>query len=857
MQRWERWGALGILILILLIAGGVALAIYALDIIIDYWWFAATDLGGYYLMRLFYQDLVFVFITLVFFSLFFFNFWMASRFLGITEPDACTFKPGEKLSYQKLVKLFQAGSLRVYTPLSLILAIPVAVPGYEQWERALLFLFGPNSGIKDPAFGRDISFYLFSYPIFKLIQTELLIVFSLLFVLLLILYWIEKRISCGDQEHFPRGARIHLTVLAVILALIQFWGYMLQRYELLYAANPDAVFFGPGFVEMRFYLPMIWISAFLFLAIAGCLILWGHGKMRHRPRDILIFVGLLLCFFALPVIRNSATIAGVLQQLLVEPNELALQKPFIQNNVEATLHAYDLRDVQTREYPVSRLPVLTASPALQESLHNIPVWDRDLLDDVYKQLQAIRPYYEFPDADVDRYTIGGLYQQVYLAAREFNMEDLPEAAQNWVNQHLQYTHGYGLVMTPAAQAADTPMTWYLQDIPVRSDYGITVEEPGIYYGLQNYEFAIAPNEAGEIDHPKEDGNAVIHYAGKGGVPLSSIFRKLLFAIHFQDKNILFTTKTNDKSRILFRRNIREAIEYITPYFMLDPDPYLVMTDQRLYWIQDAYSYSDQYPYVAEYEKGYNYIRNSVKIVVDAYNGQFDYYVADPDDPIARAYQRIYPGLLKPLSKMPQALRKHIRYPKTLFEIQMKVYAIYHQRDPELFYRQEDTWEPVAMKKIPTNAYYLTLNLFDRNRHEFMLVTAFSPSTRDNLRSLAVVGCDGERYGRKVVFSFPKGRQIYGPSQISTIIDQDTYISQQITLWDQAGSEVIRGRMIILPIDRMVLYIQPLYLRSASRLKIPELSRLIVSQGTRVAMDRSLEEAFEKLENRLRREPTRQ
>jgi uncharacterized membrane protein (UPF0182 family) len=398
------------------------------------------------------------------------------------------------------------------------------------------------------------------------------------------------------------------------------------------------------------------------------------------------------------------------------------------------------------------------------------------------------------------------------------------------------------------------MTWFMRDMPVTSNFGFELDQPGIYYGLGHYEYAIAPNDSGEVDHLDNENSVMSDYAGKGGIPISSLFRKLLFWTYFEERNFFFTSKTNDRSKLLFRRNIIDRIKTITPFFLLDADPYLVVTREGLFWIQDAFTTSEYYPNVRRYDDQYNYIRNPVKIVVDAYNGTVDYYASSPDEPIAKAYARIYPGLLKPISDMPRGLRVHLRYPKDLFKVQLTMYGDYHQTDPEAFYRRADSWEIPKLNQgeeaFSSKPYYLTLNLLNKDAEEFLLLCPLSPAGRSNLRALAVAGCDGDNDGKLFMFSFPKGKQVYGPSQINTLIDQDTDIAQQLTLWDQAGSEVIRGRMIILPVGNFMLYIQPVYLSSATSLKIPELKRLIVSQGDIAVMDVSLEKALHKLSYRL-------
>jgi len=851
MRKLKTWAA--ILISLICIGGIGYLILYfrLLDLFVDLWWFDSLGYEGYFLQRMSYKYITFMGITLIFFILFFLNFWIASRFLG----SSASSDSGQK-SYRKLLSMFQSGSMKIYLPLSLILAIPIALPFFQQWEKGLLFLFGQASGMEDPIFGHDIGFYLFSFPFFRLIQTELLAVFLLLLVSIMLLYWIERRILAGKNLEFPAGAGTHVMLLMVLTMAILIWGFILQGYSLLYNTSHQPLFFGPGFTEMRVILPLIAATVVFFICTAVSLVYYlikGKGIKK-----VLVF-GILFVLSA--VGYNSRFIPDLIENNLVEANAVAYEKPYIVSNIKATLDAFDLNKIVKQNYTLKEASRISDNPDLRESLRNIPVWDRTLLDDVYKQLQGIKPYYNFYGVDVDRYVVNGRYQQIYLSPRELDLKNLPESARTWQSRHLQYTHGYGIVMTPAAQGGDESMTWFLRDMPVKSEYDLYIKNPGIYYGLGRYDYAIVPNEVGEIDHPREDTNELVNYHGLGGIPLSSFIKKALFAVYFEDRNIFFTSKTNKNSRILFRRNIRESIRMITPFLLLDSDPYIVTTSKGLFWIQDAYTFSDQYPNAQPYGEGFNYIRNSVKIVADAYNGTIDYYIASSKDPIIRTYQKIYPGLFKPIEKMDSELRQHLRYPKDLFEYQLTMYADYHQTDPEMFYLHEDAWELPQLKSvnqsIPIKPYYLTLNLLDPARQEFLLLSPLSPIRRNNLSALAIAGCDGDNYNKIFVYSFPKGIQVYGPSQINTLIDQDTDISQQLTLWDQAGSEVIRGRMIVLPVGKMVLYLQPVYLSSATRLKIPELKRIIVSQGEVVAMAASLEEAFQSLEIKLAKRIERQ
>lgn len=858
MVHWKRWlFALGATIVVL----GIVLLLSSLigiNYLVDIWWFDSLGYAFYYWQRLLYRYVVFGSVTLLFFLIFFLNFWVASRYLGTTIPSETRDKPSSLKAYKDLVQMFRTGSMKVYTPLSLLLAIPIALPLFEKWESFLLYVFAHKTGIHESVYGKDISYYLFSFPIYTLLQRRLLLAFTLLFLGLVFLYWLERRLLSQQDQRLPRGAKLHLSTMILIIFLIEAWDYFLQRYQLLYDNSHEPLFFGPGFIEMRILLPLIYASLFFLMGTGISLIAFLYNR-----KAIKVLAVFTICFALALGARYSTFLPRVVQKYIVKPNEISRERPFIESNIKATLDAYNLSQVQIRDFAPSRVPVDISSPIIRAELRNIPVWDGELLEDVYRQLQQLRTYYDFPTVDVDRYTVNNVFQQVFLGARELDKNQISPSGRNWVNDHLSYTHGYGAVMTPASQGGDEPMTWFIRGIPPESDYGFSIEQPGIYFGQGQYEYVIAPNDAGEIDYPKGSTNVMANYNGTSGVPLSSLYRKFLFAFYFKDRNVFFTTKTNDRSKILFRQNIIERIQTLTPYFSLDEDPYLVVTPKGLFWIQDAFTSSAMYPYSAPFElKGekINYIRNSVKIVVDAYNGTVDYYIFDTQDPIIQAYSRIYPGLFKNRDQMPKDLLSHVRYPRDLFTVQLSIYNKYHQTDPEVFYQQEDLWvfaktfrNREVMSIIP---YYVTLDLIEPSKFSFILLSPLSPKGRDNLRALALVGCDPPDYGKIIVYNFPKGELIYGPSQIYALINQDTNVSQQFTLWDQSGSQVERGKMIILPIGGVILYIQPVYLKSATQIKIPELKRVIMSEGQIVIMEKSLEEAYTKLQQRTKTEATR-
>jgi len=852
----------GIAVGVLLLMGVLFLvsSFLTINYMVDYWWYDSLGYAFYFLQRLSYRYLVFLGVTALFFIIFFSNFWIASRYLGAGNPPPEDSKVQSSKSYRKVLRMFRTGSMSIYTPLSLVLGIVIALPLFERWEAFLLFVFGPQAFVLDPVYGNDISYYLFSFPIHLLLQRRIFISFAILLIGVLFLYWLEHRLLKAQEQGIPKGAKVHVCFLLLSVFAIEVWDFFLQRYVLLYTSQYEPLFSGPGYAEMRVILPLIYVCILL-LAVTAIssvfFVLNGKGIKTLLVSSVLFSLALGA--------RYSEMLPKTVNEYWVNPNAISKQTPFLLNNIDATLSAYNLKSVEMREVTPVQVPEGIDEKKTQGVFRNIPVWDGELLNDVYEQLQELRTYYDFTKVDVSHYNVRGNNQQVFLAVREMNTAELPKGARNWVNDHLVYTHGYGAVMTPAGQGGDEPMTWFLKGIPLESDFGFKVEKPAVYFGLlENYPYVIVPNDAGELGYPQGDSNVTENFDGSGGVFINSVFRKMMFAYYLKDSDIFFTTKTNEKSRILFRRNIKERIRVLTPYLSLDRDPYVVITESNLYWIQDAYTTSQYYPNAAYSGSGaerMNYIRNSVKIVVNAYNGKVDYYLFDTKDPVANAYRRMYPGLFKDESQMPSDVRSQVRYPQDIFDIQMAVYAKYHQTDPEVFYQQEDNWDVgvpklISEKQRATLSYYLTLEMIEPNRFDFVLVSPVMPKGRSNLRAMALAGSDRSSYGKLIVYSFPKGEQVYGPEQINALINQDAMISQQLTLWDQAGSKVVRGNMIIFPIGKMLIYIQPVYLVSSSNLKIPELKRLIMTQGQVVVMEKSLEEAFAKMIERVKAETGR-
>lgn len=839
-----------------------------LDFFIDLWWFKAIKFESYFWLRLIYRFILSGLVTLFFFFSFFFHFWIASRYLGLNPPVEILTNLDKRLSFERFAAKFIDVSVKIYTPISLLLAIYIAIPFYENWETALLYFFGGSSGVIEPVYGYDISFYLLSYPLYLLIQQELITTASVLFCLVGILYLLEHVLSPNQGKELPLGAKIHLMVLIASIALFVAWGFLLQRFSLLYNDTHEPVFYGPGFVEIRYQLPLIWLGIVTFLATVATASLFIFSNKHRNLTPLLISLTAFLCIMGLPKVQF---IPKLIQEYIVNPNPVKTEKPFIKHNINATLDAFDLKHIKTIDLPIKLNAVDDIIAwSTQKHFENIPVWDREILLDTYLQLQTIRPYYTFLSIDEDRYFLLGHSRQVNLAARELNLSRLPPEAQNWENTHLRYTHGYGGVVTSAGQDAGFPLVWYMRDLNLSSDVGLSVKHPDIYYGQEHYTYAIEPNNLDimEISGTQSDPGIKSAYKGVGGIPISSTFRKALFAVNFNDQNLFFSPNITGNSQILMRRNITERIQALTPFLHLDKDPYLVVSKERFYWIQDAYTLSQWYPVTRlvneDFQKGkqeFNYIRNSVKIVVDALDGGVQYFISDPSDIIIQAYNLAYPSLFKSLNEMPGELISHLRYPRDLYYLQMKVYAKYHQHEPELFYQQAETWEFAKVRGLPVKPYYQTIDFGNCNgKEEYVLLNPMTPVNSNNLSMIGMAGivdttnCGAAYKPSITIYKFLKDVQVNGPTQVESLIDQDPEVSAQFTLWNQGGTKVQLGRMVIMPMGNSVLYVQPVYIVSVTN-AIPKLSKIIVSIGNRVVMDTNFWSAFNRLKQMFIKSPS--
>ncbi|MFC1863809.1 UPF0182 family protein, partial [Thermodesulfobacteriota bacterium] len=690
----------------------------------------------------------------------------------------------------------------------------------------------------------------------------------------------DKPISIPKIK-FPAAVGKHLLMLCGVIVLLMAWGYYLKVYGLLYSTQGPA--FGASYTDIHVKVPVYRVLMVLSFA-------WGifllFNAFRFNKKQLLvtgaIWIGAIL------VLANGLPI--VIQKFIVKPNELARESKYIAYNLDHTRKAYNLNNIKEVDFEVSDR--LTAQDIADQdvTVQNIRVWDERPLLQTYRQIQAIRLYYDFNNVDVDRYMLDNQYRQVMLSARELVVNQLPPQAKTWVNRHLTYTHGYGLAMSPVNEVTREGLpSLMIKDLPPSStDVDLEIERPEIYYGEKTDDYVLIKTDAKEFDYPKGDTNVYTKYQGDGGVPIDSFARRILFAIEFRDPQILFTTYLTKNSKIMFNRRIDMRVKAIAPFLAYDTDPYMVVSEGRLFWIQDAYTVSNMYPYSKRSKtkfriKNLNYIRNSVKVIIDAYNGDASYYVVDDTDPILKTFSKIFPDLFQPLDKVPADLKKHLRYPKDLFDIQVDTYKTYHMQDVQVFYNQEDLWEqPDEMygdNRQKMKPYYIIIKLPEGEKEEFLLMLPFTPSKKDNMIGWLAARSDLPYYGNLLVYKLSKEKLVYGPMQIEARVDQQTEISRELSLWDQKGSRVIRGNLLAIPISGSFIYVEPIYLEAKQEAKqaapdgqqqskggglfgkpkqqssqpsrqmnsrtaaLPELKRIIVAHGNRITMEETLERAL--------------
>ena len=730
---------------------------------------------------------------------------------------------------------------------TVILGLLIALAEASRWDLVLRFIHQAPYGRNDPLFDRDIGFYLFSLPVYVAVKNWLMWSLALAGLMAGAIFFARGDVHLDPPRWSVSPAAVaHGSALLGLFFLVKAWSYALDRYLLLYDDNGVVV--GAGYTDVHVELPALWLL--IGFAVVAAIVAFANVRLRSAP--LVIAAGLLV--FGGAFIFGEM-VPALVQRFYVKPSELELERPYIQQTIALTREAYNLGQILVKPFPVEQ--DLTFQSLQQDSgtINNIRLWDWRPLMDSYAQLQEIRTYYRFLDVDVDRYRIGDSYQQVMLSARELIPSLLPTNAQTWVNLHLLFTHGIGAVMSPVTRTtAEGLPIFYLKDIPPAVTGGPAIIQPRIYFGESGAGYVIVNGGSPEFDYPRGKDNAYARYDGADGVPIGGTAWRSLFAWYFDDLNILLSRYITGESKILFHRSIRDRVEKIAPFLRLDRDPYLAISDGRLYWIQDAYTSSDWFPYANPElgSGGLNYIRNSVKIIIDAYDGTVAFYVADAADPIVVTYLRIFPSLFRPLDAMPPDLKLHIRYPEDLFTIQALQYRAFHMDAPEVFYNREDLWQFPRESTVPDAMdasgearmapYYIMMRLPGEARTEFFLMLPMTPSQRENMIAWLAARCDPPEYGKLIVYEFPKDKLVYGPFQIEALINQNTEISQQISLWNQMGSRVIRGNLLVVPIGNSILYVSPLYLRAQSG-QLPELKRVIAAYGDRVVMQETLPEAL--------------
>jgi uncharacterized membrane protein (UPF0182 family) len=723
----------------------------------------------------------------------------------------------------------------------------------SMWRSALLSLYGVSFGQTDPILGHDLSFYIFRLPWQRFLQGWSVWLVGLALAgaaLVYVLTYSSSRLArkvevVGVRQPWLRlspAAERHLLVLgAVILGLIA-WGYQLNIPGLLYSTSGAA--YGAGYADVHARLPALHLLTGIAVLAAVVLLASLVVKVRWLPLAV-IGVWLLVAFL------GGSVYPSLLQRLAVEPNELSREREYIAHTIHYTRAAFGLDSVAEADFAVVEGAVPLDLVANESTIQNIRLWDYRPLMRTYGQLQEIRLYYAFADVDVDRYQVGDDYRQVTLAAREIASNELPDTAQTWVNRHLVYTHGSGVVLSPVNEVVEEglPLLW-VRDIPPRSSYPeLAITRPEIYFGELTDEYVVVKTEEQELDYPSGDQNVYTTYEGTGGVILNSPIKRLAYALRLSASQVLLSGSITPESRLLWRRSIEERVQAVAPFLRYDPDPYPVIVDERLIWLLDAYTVTDRYPYsepIATSFGSLNYLRNSVKVAMDAYDGALTFYIIDPGDPLVATYAAIFPDLFRPGEEMEPELVAHWRYPEGMFQIQATKYQTYHMTDPQVFYNREDLWswaeELVGGERRPIEPYYVNMRLPGETTAEFVLMLPFTPSTKQNMIAWMYARNDGGNYGQLGVYKFPKQTLVYGPMQVESRIDQDPVISQQLSLWNQRGSQVIRGNLLVIPMDQAILYVEPIYLEAEAS-QLPELRRVIVAYGSRIAMEETLAESL--------------
>jgi uncharacterized protein len=801
----------------------------------DWLWFGETGYQQIFLRSVTSKVLLGSVIFVAAFGLLFGNLWLALKLLR--QPYLII--GGGSAEVQPLV--LDRRQLRYIAAAAAgLLALLMAFFAASQWLVWLRARYATPFGEVDPIFGRDVAFYVFQLPFLDLVRGLLLVLVLLSLAGATLVYVLTGAVGFDQRVGLSvdRRARQHLALLAAGLFVVLTFGAWLEMARML--ITPAGIIQGASYSDIHATLPALRI-----LVVAGVVAVGLATFHAFSTAGWPIFAagGLYLL-----VSLAGSGYAAVIQRAIVAPNEQEKETPYIIHNIAATRKAFALDNVEERELSGDAILTRDDIEANAETIRNVRLWDHQPLLDTFAQIQEIRTYYDFASVDNDRYHIDGEYRQIMLSARELNSNSLPN--RTWVNERLVFTHGYGVTLGPVNQATQEGLpVLFIRNLPPETTVDLDVTEPSIYFGELSNDYVIVNTRTQEFHYPRGEDNVFTRYAGDAGLRLGGFLRRALFAIRFRSFDILVSDQLAAESRIIFYRNITERVNTIAPFLVYDGDPYLVLHEGRLFWIRDAYTVTSYYPYSSVAPTGINYIRNSVKVVMDALHGTTTYYLAEPDDPLAQTLARIFPDFLRPLEEMPEGLQRHIRYPEGIFSHQTAMYSTYHMTNPEVFYNKEDQWEVPTIdmegRTTPMQPYYTIMKLPGEARAEFIQMLPFTPRRKDNLAAWMVARSDQEQYGRLLVFRFPKQKVIFGPRQVVGRINQDQVIAPQITLWNQQGSSVIQGTLLVIPIEESLLYVRPLYLRAAGG-RIPELKRVIVAYQNQIVMEETLEESLDRI-----------
>ena len=802
----------------------------------DYLWFKDLGYQSVYLKFTFAKFAIGIAAFILVFALSYVTLQLSTKYqrpTPVTEEDGVINVPGPKKLKHKLV-----------TIPSVILGLFAGIlSATALWENILLFFNQTPSHITEPVFGRDISFYFFNLSLF---QTALDLALLFLIVIALSNFILTFYLQGINKNAFKVLAKriVYFIVAFLVLLII---GFQLQGANLLYSSRGVAQ--GAGYVDLKVTLPMYYIASVVCVVYIITILL---GMKKRNLKIAATGPALLL------IVLLVGSIGGnVIQSMVVKPAEISKEQPYIERNIELTNTAYGLNKISEVEFPADGQLTVGDLQEEEDTIRNIRITDYRPSAQIFNQLQSMRLYYKFVDVDIDRYTIDGTPKQVFVSARELDQASLQDSAQTWINKYLKYTHGYGAVVTPVNEITSQgqPELWVKDIPPTTAVDELNITRPEIYFGQLTNDYVIVNTKEKEFDYPVGDTNAESHYQGDAGINMS-FGNKLLFSLDRANYKILFSSLITKDSKILLYRNVNERVQKIAPFLTYDDNPYLVIDDGRLVWIMDAYTVSDKFPYATTVNNGesifngQNYVRNSVKVTVDAYNGETNFYIVDEDDPLIQSYASVFPGLFQPLAQMPANLQQHIKYPSALFEVQTEMYQTYHMQNPTVFYNREDMWsiakEIYGSESETMESYYVNMRLPGSDQLEYLLMRPFTPYQKDNMVAWLAARNDGENYGELVLFKFPKQSLIYGPMQIESRINNDPVISQNLTLWDQQGSSVIRGDLLVIPIKDSILYVEPIYLAANTANSLPEVIRIIVAYQDQIVMEKSLDDALYKI-----------